>query len=68
MSKRCFDKNKNTVEAVRKHYMCDGGKYRCRYYDNCVFGDGENTPYDCCECDADAFYSGYMCALLDKED
>lgn len=62
-----FDKHQKALEAVRKHYNCDGRQYRCKYYDDCVFGDGEKMPHECCECEADEFFSGYMCALLDKE-
>lgn len=60
-----FEKDERALEAVRNHYKCNS-KYRCPDYDNCWFGDGENTSYDCNECAADEFYAGYMQCLFDK--
>ena len=51
-----FEKDEKAVEAVRKHYNCNG-KYRCRDYDHCWFGDGKKMPHECCECDAAGYFS-----------
>lgn len=59
--------NKDAVKAIREYYNCQG-KYPCRYFDSCQFGDGYNTSYDCCECGADAYYEGYIRAIKDKEE
>lgn len=59
-------KDEKAVEAVRKYYNCNG-KYLCPNFQDCQFGNGKNTSYDCCECGADDFYAGYMYALNDKE-
>lgn len=45
--------------AVRERFGCDG-KYKCVYFEDCMFGDGCNTSYDCCECGADDFYEGFL--------
>lgn len=60
-------KDKKAVESVRKYYNCNGDSH-CLYYEDCQFGNGKNTSYDCCECGADDFYAGYMYALNDKEE
>lgn len=59
--------NKQAVEAIRKHYNCQG-KYPCCDFAYCQFGDGENTSFDCGMCGADEFYEGYIQALKDKEE
>lgn len=59
--------NKDAVKAIREHYNCQG-KYPCIEFDYCQFGKGGNTSYDCCECGADEFYAGYVCAIKDKEE
>lgn len=61
------DLNRDAVKAIRKHYNCQG-KYPCREFDCCQFGNGRNTSYDCCECGADEFYEGYIGALNDMAD
>lgn len=34
-----FEKDEKAVEAVRKHYNCNG-KYICTNFHDCWFGDG----------------------------
>lgn len=61
-----FEKGEKAVEAVRKHYNCNG-KYLCPNFHDYWFGDGVNMSYNCNECGADDFYAGYMQCVFDKE-
>lgn len=54
--------------AVNKHYHCCTEKFVCPSYSYCKFGTGENTAWDACECDADAFASGYEFGLNDANE
>ena len=59
------DLNRDAVKAIHVHYSCQG-ICPCEYFDDCQFGNGCNTSYDCCEWGADEFYEGYIWSLSDK--
>ena len=60
------ERNRDGIEAVRRNYNCYG-RHGCLEAENCVFGSGCNTAFDCCECGADEFYEGYLEAVKDME-
>lgn len=45
--------------AVQAHYNCNC-EYPCSGYNDCVFGSGSNTAWDCEECGGDEFEAGYL--------
>lgn len=51
-------------EAVHNHYNCN---YPCYSFSACIFGEGENTAYDCEECGADEFKNGYELGATEQE-
>lgn len=52
-------KEERAKRAVQAHYNCNG-EYPCSRYNDCVFGSGSNTAWDCEECGADEFEAGYL--------
>lgn len=58
---------KSTEERAKKatqdYYNCN---YPCDSFDYCRFGNGENTAFDCEECGADDFQSGYISGATDQ--
>lgn len=53
------DIKKAGAQAVRDNYNCVG-KYPCAERDYCIFCNGKNSSFDCDECAADDFYSGFL--------
>lgn len=47
--------------ATCKEYGCS----TCAWHEDCHNADGENTPFDCCECPADSFKEGYFAGAKD---
>lgn len=45
------------TQAVRRAYNCN---YPCESFNDCIFGCGCNTAYDCEECGADEYRRGYL--------
>lgn len=46
-------------EAIYKHYNCNG-EYPCGERNYCIYCNGHNTAFDCCECGADEFKEGFI--------
>ncbi|WP_455659890.1 DUF551 domain-containing protein [Phocaeicola faecalis] len=39
-------------EAIHRHYNCNG-EYPCEERNYCIYCNGHNTAFDCCECGAE---------------
>lgn len=50
--------------AVRAWYNCN---YPCSSFNECIFGNGSNTAYDCEECGADEFNNGYLKGATEQQ-
>lgn len=46
-------------EAIHRHYNCNG-EYPCGERNYCIYCNGHNTAFDCCECGADEFKEGFI--------
>lgn len=67
MAKDLLEKEEFAVKAekaTQKHLECKN----CFWYDKCVFGKGSQTPFECCGCNGDVFFEGYIQALTDKNE
>ena len=53
------DIEKAASSAVVENYGCNG-EYPCTERNYCIFGNGQNTAFDCHECGADEFNDGFI--------
>lgn len=53
------DIKKASVNAIHENYRCNG-QHPCTERNYCIFCNGNNSAFDCCECGADEFNEGFI--------